>query len=67
LALHRYLRLRLPAYDYHRHLGGTLYLFIRGVRPDWMCAGQAAGVHADCPPFALIDGMDALMRGDGHE
>lgn len=67
LALHRYLRLRLPDYDYHRHLGGTLYLFIRGVRPAWVCAGQAAGVHADSPPLALIEAMDALMRGDGHD
>jgi len=65
LALHRYLRIRLPAYDYHRHIGGSLYLFIRGVRPGWLCDGRAAGVHADCPPFELIDAMDRLMRGGG--
>jgi len=65
LALHRYLRLRLPDYDYHRHIGGSVYLFIRGVRPDWVCEGRAAGVHADCPPFELIDAMDSLMRGPG--
>ena len=31
LALHRYLRHRLPDYDYRRHFGGVIYLFLRGV------------------------------------
>jgi len=64
LALHRYLRVRMPAYDYQRDFGGSLYLFIRGVRPDWRIDGRAAGVHTDCPPFALIDALDAMFRGD---
>jgi hypothetical protein len=34
-ALHRYLRWRLPGYDPARHLGGVLYLFVRGMAgPD---------------------------------
>lgn len=40
LALHRSLRHRLgPAYDYERHFGGALYLFIRAVRPGWPGSG----------------------------
>ena len=31
VALHRYLRWRQPAYDPDRHLGGVLYLFLRGM------------------------------------
>ena len=31
VALHRYLRWRLPGYDPARHLGGVLYLFVRGM------------------------------------
>ena len=31
VALHRYLRWRLPAYDPERHLAGVLYLFVRGM------------------------------------
>ena len=35
VALHRYLRWRLPRYDPERHLGGVLYLFLRGmIGPD---------------------------------
>ncbi len=31
VALHRYLRWRLPGYSPERHLGGVLYLFVRGM------------------------------------
>ncbi|WP_230492632.1 exodeoxyribonuclease V subunit beta [Martelella alba] len=34
LAVHRYLRHRLPGYDYRRHFGGVFYVFLRGVAPD---------------------------------
>ena len=40
IALHRSLRHRLgSAYDYDRHFGGALYLFVRAVRPDWPNTG----------------------------
>ena len=55
LALHRQLRARLPGYDYERHVGGTLYLYLRGVDH----AGH--GVHTERLPFALIDAMDRLF------
>jgi exodeoxyribonuclease V beta subunit len=34
LALHRYLESRLTGYDYDRHVGGALYLFVRGMSRD---------------------------------
>ena len=52
LALHRLLRVRLLDYDYDRHLGGVLYLFLRGVGPE----GQ--GVYASRPPRSLIESLD---------
>ena len=60
VAVQRWLRLRLgDAYDPDRHLGGAVYLFLRGLVP-----GDAArGIHRDRPPQALIDGMDALFDG----
>jgi len=63
VALHRYLRARVPDYDYDAHCGGYLYLFVRGVRPDWQAAGGAAGIHARRPARALIDALDQLMNG----
>ncbi len=58
VALHRYLRLRLPHYDYDRHFGGVFYLFLRGMNPDW---GQDYGVFQHRPPAALVQALDVLM------
>ena len=50
VALHRYLRWRLPGYDPAAHLGGVLYLFVRG-----MSGMQPSGTEAEADP----DGMSA--------
>ena len=55
LALHRLLRARLSGYRYEHHVGGVLYLYLRG-------ADQAGhGMHAERLPFALIDALDRLF------
>ncbi len=67
VALHRYLRWRLPGYDPERHLAGVLYLFVRGmVGPDTPTIdGTPCGVFAWRPPAALVtDLSDVLDRGD---
>ena len=65
-ALHRYLRWRQPGYDPAAHLGGALYLFLRGMTgPDVpRVDGQPCGVFAWQPPAALVTGLsDVLDRG----
>jgi exodeoxyribonuclease V beta subunit len=52
VALHQYLRLRLPGYAYEKHFGGVYYLFVRGMDPD---KGTEFGVFKDKPSAALID------------
>ncbi|MDI5983357.1 exodeoxyribonuclease V subunit beta [Halomonas sp. M4R5S39] len=61
LALHRLLKARLPDYDYDRHIGGSLTVFLRGVGSA--TAGDGRGVHAERPPRALIETLDALFQG----
>ncbi|APD13620.1 exodeoxyribonuclease V subunit beta [Pandoraea pulmonicola] len=65
LALHRYLRRRLPDYDYDRDMAGSLYLFVRGVRPDWASAHLAGdevpGVFFDKPSREMVDALDRLF------
>ena len=61
LALHRQLRARLADYDYDRHMGGGLYLFLRGQDAP----GQ--GLVALRPESALIDALDALFDGEDGE
>lgn len=66
VALHRMLRWRQPGYDPGAHLGGVLYLFLRGMAgPDTPRAdGVAYGVFSWRPPAALIaDLSDLLDRG----
>ena len=58
-ALHRLLRIRLPDYDYDRHVGGAFYLFLRGMRPD----APGSGVYRDRPSRACIEAIDACFRG----
>ena len=65
VVLHRYLRWRLPGYDPATHLGGVLYLYLRGMAgPDTpRVDGSPHGVFAWRPPFALIDDLSALLDG----
>ncbi|MCL1065462.1 exodeoxyribonuclease V subunit beta [Shewanella olleyana] len=57
LALHRYLSLRMPNYDYQQHIGGSFYLFLRGMSPQM----PQSGVFFDKPPQALIEQLDVLF------
>ena len=56
VALHRYLRWRLPGYDPATHLAGVLYLFLRGmVGPEGPAVdGVPCGVFAWPTPPALV-------------
>ena len=64
VALHRYLRSRIRNYTFEAHIGGVLYLFVRGVRPEWTQDGQMpAGVFAHTPPALLIEELSALLDG----
>ncbi|WP_321900932.1 exodeoxyribonuclease V subunit beta [Paraburkholderia tropica] len=54
-ALHRLLKARLPDYDYDLHVGGAVYMFLRGGR------APSQGLHCERPPRELIEGLDALF------
>ena len=60
VALHRHLGVRLPDYDYERHVGGVFYLYLRGIEP---AAGMRRGVYFDRPPRACIQALDGCFRG----
>jgi exodeoxyribonuclease V beta subunit len=66
VVLHRYLRWRLPGYDPATHLGGVLYLYLRG-----MCGAgtpvvdkEPCGVFSWRPPVGLVEDLSALLDGD---
>ena len=68
VVLHRFLRWRVPDYEPERHLGGILYLYVRG-----MCGpetpeidGHPCGVFAWHPPAAMVVELSELMAGAGE-
>ncbi len=60
---HRYLRWRLPGYDPAVHLGGVLYLYLRGLAgPDTpRVDGKPCGVFAWLPPVSLVEALSDLL------
>jgi exodeoxyribonuclease V beta subunit len=65
VALHRYLRWRLPGYAPERHLGGVLYLFVRGMCGPQTPAvdGVPCGVFGWAPPAGLVVELSRLLDG----
>ncbi|WP_210651149.1 UvrD-helicase domain-containing protein [Nocardioides sp. SYSU D00065] len=65
VVLHRFLRWRLPGYDPSRHLGGVLYLYLRGLcGPDTpVLDGRVPGVFEWRPPVALVAELSDLLDG----
>ena len=66
VALHRYLRWRLPGYSAERNLAGVLYLFMRGMTgPDTpVVDGIPCGVFTWQPSAALVEALsDVLDQG----
>ena len=58
LALHRLLKLRIRDYDYDTHMGGAVYMFLRGAH------NQTQGVHYARPARELIERLDALFKSN---
>jgi len=65
VALHRYLRWRQPGYDPDVHLGGVLYLFLRGMPGPGVTAADssAPGVFSWRPPTGLVTRLSDLLAG----
>jgi len=65
VVLHRFLRWRVPAYDPATHLGGVLYLYVRGMAgPDApVVDGHPSGVFSWQPPVALVLAVSDLLDG----
>ena len=56
VALHRYLKSRLPHYDYNRDFGGVVYAFLRG-----MNGSPQSGIFFDKPDWQLIQQLEELF------
>ncbi|WP_347354437.1 UvrD-helicase domain-containing protein [Intrasporangium sp.] len=63
--LHRYLRWRLPGYAPEAHLGGVMYLYVRGMAGPAtpLVDGQPCGVFSWRPPVAMLEDLSAVLDG----
>jgi exodeoxyribonuclease V beta subunit len=57
LALHRLLKTRLADYDYDTHVGGAVYLFLRGLN------APTQGVFVERVPREMMERLDELFKG----
>jgi exodeoxyribonuclease V beta subunit len=60
LALHKYLKNRLPNYDYEKDFGGVFYIFLRGINKT---KGPDYGIYRDRPQKKLILEMERELTG----
>jgi exodeoxyribonuclease V beta subunit len=63
VALHRFLRWKLPHYDPSHHLGGVAYLFLRGMAgPDLpLVDGHPCGVFTWQPPASFVTALSSTL------
>jgi exodeoxyribonuclease V beta subunit len=68
VALHRYLRWRLPAYDPDAHLAGVVYLFVRGMTgAGWtgITGVSGSGVFGWQPPTGFVAALSDVLDWSG--
>ena len=58
LALHRYLKSRIPDYSYDKHFGGSYYLFLRAMRKN---SHSKYGVYFHRVDYSTITEFDGLF------
>lgn len=63
VALHRYLRLRLPNYDINTHLGAVEYAFLRGMSPKHAICGKLVK-QFDSDFILALDDMFGYPNGN---
>ena len=66
VVLHRYLRWRQPDYEPSRHLGGVVYLYVRGMcGPETpVVDGIPCGAFTWHPPSDLIVELSSILAGE---
>jgi exodeoxyribonuclease V beta subunit len=62
IALHRFLKQKLPDYDYQKHVGGAYYLFLRGVNEQ-----GDEGIFFDRPNIEIIQKLDHYISTGGRD
>lgn len=57
IAVKRWLSTRIENFDYNKHFGGVIYIFLRGVRE-----GQETGIYTTKPTLGKIESLEELFK-----
>lgn len=57
VAVKKYLQSRIPGFDYEKHFGGIIYLFLRGVRRE-----DNNGIFTARPSLKKIQGLENMLN-----
>jgi exodeoxyribonuclease V beta subunit len=57
VAVKKYLQSRIPGFDYEKHFGGIIYLFLRGVRKE-----ENTGIFTARPSLKKIQGLENMLN-----
>jgi exodeoxyribonuclease V beta subunit len=57
VALHRFLGQRIPDYNYEQHIGGAIYLFVRGINDE----GEE-GIFFNRPEVSIIKKLNDFLK-----
>lgn len=60
VALHLFLKQRIPDYNYDRHFGGAIYFFVRGFQAD---TAPTTGIYYDRPSREVIKALANSLEG----
>ena len=71
VALHRFLRWRLPNYSPKRHLGGYVYIFLRGIPGEQTITerqplNSIPGLIVEQAPLKRVLTLDKLLKEGGR-
>jgi exodeoxyribonuclease V beta subunit len=58
LAAKKYLQSRLPNFNYDKHFGGVIYLFVRGVRSN-----GDTGIYTNSPTAEQLRFLEDILHG----
>ncbi len=62
VAVKKYLSTRISNFDYNKHFGGVIYVFLRGVRE-----GRSEGVYYTLPSEQMINKLEAVLSATTKE
>ena len=59
VAVHKYLKTRMPKYAYEKNFGGIYYIFLRGASAQHI---KETGIYRARPEKDLIDGIESAFN-----